>query len=222
MPALLFGSISTIADTSELQRAAFNAAFQAHDLGWTWDRSEYIAQLERSGGVNRIAEYAAERGESVDAAAVHATKSDIFRKRLAESPIAPRPGVAETITGAKRAGLQVALVTTTSPDNVKALLQAVGADIAATDFDLIVDSSDVDDPKPDKAVYAFALDTLGEPAGSCVAIEDNLGGVGSAVTAGVSCVAFPNENTSGHDFADAVRVVGRLDLDELRSLVPNN
>ena len=40
MSAILFGSISTLADTSEMQRAAFNEAFRAHGLDWSWSREE--------------------------------------------------------------------------------------------------------------------------------------------------------------------------------------
>jgi hypothetical protein len=42
MSAILFGSIGPIADTSELQRQAFNQAFQAHGLDWCWHREEYL------------------------------------------------------------------------------------------------------------------------------------------------------------------------------------
>jgi hypothetical protein len=31
---------SSVADTSELQRDAFNRAFEAHELGWHWDRDQ--------------------------------------------------------------------------------------------------------------------------------------------------------------------------------------
>ena len=34
MATILFGSISTLADTSELQRQAFNDAFKAYGLDW--------------------------------------------------------------------------------------------------------------------------------------------------------------------------------------------
>ena len=37
VPAILFGSIGTIVDTSELQREAFNEAFAKHDLHGNWD-----------------------------------------------------------------------------------------------------------------------------------------------------------------------------------------
>ena len=51
MPAILFGSIGTIADTSELQRQSFNKAFALHNLQWQWSRAEYISLLEKSGGI---------------------------------------------------------------------------------------------------------------------------------------------------------------------------
>ena len=219
MFAVLFGSISTIADTSELQRQAFNEAFAAHDLDWSWDRDDYRRQLQGSGGARRIAEYAASRDQEVDAAAVHKTKSEIFRRSLAGSSISPRPGVAETIRVAKGSGHKVGLVTTTSPENVDALLAAVQGEISRSDFDVVVDVNSVDAPKPDRAAYSFAMRKLDVQVDDCVAIEDNVGGVASAVAAGLVCVAFPNENTVGHDFAKAATIVEQIDFEQLRSLV---
>ncbi|MET0929093.1 MAG: hypothetical protein ABWX74_06215, partial [Aeromicrobium sp.] len=82
MSAILFGSISTLADTSELQRRAFNEAFSAHGLDWTWERDDYVGMLGSNGGAGRIAEYATSKGVDVDADAVHATKSQIFQDLL--------------------------------------------------------------------------------------------------------------------------------------------
>ncbi len=219
MPAILFGSISTVADTSELQREAFNAAFAQHGLDWRWDRDDYRAMLDSSGGAQRVADYAASRGETVDAAAVHRTKSEIYRDRLAAGGVQARPGVADTIRGAKRDGLEVALVTTTSEENVDALLAALADEVDRSAFDLIVDTTDVEQPKPAPDAYAFALERLGEPADACVAIEDNVGGVQAAAAAGVRVLAFPNANTDGHDFAGAEQTVSRVDLAELKRLV---
>jgi HAD superfamily hydrolase (TIGR01509 family) len=218
MPAVLFGSISTIADTSELQRDAFNRAFETHGLDWRWDRDEYLSLLEDSGGEDRIAEYARSAGQDVDAAAVHQTKSDLFQKSLAETELSPRPGVVETVKGAKDNGYKVAFVTTTAPENVSALMKALDGDISSTDFDSIVDSSSVEQPKPDKAAYSFALENLGQEPGECVAVEDNLGGVEAAKAAGVRCIAFPNENTAKHDFGSADQRVDRMSFAEVQSL----
>jgi HAD superfamily hydrolase (TIGR01509 family) len=217
MSALLFGSISTLADTSEQQREAFNDAFAAHGLDWTWERDDYVAMLAANGGRDRVSAYAESRGESVDAEAVHQTKSELFRARLAADGATPRPGVVETIEAARGRGFKVGLVTTTSADNVAALTQSL-AGAGVDGFDLIVDSSSVEPAKPDPAAYAFALDRLGESAADCLAIEDNLGGVRSATSAGITCVAFPNANTVGQGFEQAITTVARLDFAELAEL----
>lgn len=219
MAAILFGSISTIADTSEIQRQAFNDAFAKHGLDWSWDREEYRGLLASSGGRDRVAQYAADRGEDVDADAVHATKSELYQQRAAASPLQPRPGVVETIARARREGDQVALVTTTAGANVSAVLEGLERSLDPSSFDVLVDVSQVDRRKPDGAAYRYALERLGVDAGSAVAIEDNVGGVGAARDAGVPVVAFPNDNTVGHDFSAADHTVERVELDDLRRLV---
>lgn len=220
MPVILFGSISTLADTSELQRSAFNQAFRDHGLSWWWDREDYRATLDTNGGEGRIATFAQELGVEVDAAAVHATKSKIFQESIADSGITPRPGVAETVAAAKADGARVGLVTTTSRDNVTALLDALAPTLDADSFDIVVDVTDVDEPKPDAAAYTFALDKLGVDVGEVIAIEDNPGGVASADAAGIVVVAFPNENTAGLDFSAAIEEIDRVDYDGLKTLLP--
>ncbi|MCZ0730367.1 HAD family hydrolase [Mycolicibacterium iranicum] len=219
MSALFFGSISTVADTSELQRRAFNEAFEAHGLGWNWSRDEYVSMLGSNGGRDRIAQFAASRGEDVDAAAVHETKSAIFRELLSSTSVSPRPGVVETIERARQDGLRLGFITTTSADNVEAVLAALAPAIGADTFDLVVDGSAVSAGKPDPEVYRHALDKLGEDATHAVAIEDNAGGVRAATAAGLTCIAFPNQNTSGGDFTAAETTVDALRPDDVVAMV---
>lgn len=216
MTSILFGSIGSIAETSEISRESFNEAFSAHDLDWRWDRDEYKSMLERSGGARRVAEYAESKGEEVDADAVHATKSELFQKKLRESTLEPRRGVAETIEAAKQRDQKLALVTTTAAGNIDAVFEAVSEKVDRDSFDLIVDVSEVDERKPDPASYRYALDELGVNAADCIALEDNANGVEAAVAAGIETLAFPGENTTGHQFEGASRVVSELDPAELR------
>ena len=219
MSALLFGSISTVADTSELQRRAFNEAFQAHGLDWNWSRDQYVSMLGSNGGRDRVAQFAADRNEDVDADAVHKTKSAIFQELLSSAGVSARPGVVETIERARQDGLRLGFVTTTSGDNVQALLSALAPAVSAESFDLIVDSSSVSSAKPDPAVYHYALEQLGEDAAHAIAIEDNAGGVRAATDAGLTCIAFPNENTSGSDFTAAETTVDALRPDHVVAMV---
>jgi HAD superfamily hydrolase (TIGR01509 family) len=219
MSALLFGSIGTLADTSELQRQAFNDAFATHGLPWRWEREEYRELLARPGGAQRIAEYAQSTGtEDVDAVAVHRTKGERFRALLAEQPPVLRDGVLETVRDGRAHGHKVALVTSTSAENVAALLAAV-PELSREDFDVVVDVAQVPEPKPDPAAYRFALEQLGEDAAHAVAIEDNIGGLQAADAAGVRCVAFPGSNNTTHDFGAATTTVRRLSLDALQTVL---
>ena len=219
MTAVLFGSIGTLADTSELQRAAFNEAFARHGLDWEWSQDEYRDLLARSGGRQRIASYAQARGEKVDADAVHRTKSEIYQRKLEQEPVRARAGVAEAIEQARRDGLKLGLVTTTSRGNLQALGRALQSTVDLDRFDLLVDLDDVSEAKPAPDAYRFALERLGESPDDVVAIEDNVGGVAAATAAGLTCVAFPGENNAGHDFTGAERTVDHISLDELRPLV---
>lgn len=219
MSALLFGSISTVADTSELQRNAFNRAFVEHDLDWQWSREQYRSMLAAIGGQDRIAEYARTTGQTVDAAAVYRSKSDLFHASLTPTVVTPRPGVVASIRDAEEAGTKVGFVTCTSPENISSLLAALSPELSSDDFDLIVDASVVQARKPDAAAYTYALDVLRERPEDCVAIEDNLGGLQAATAAGLRCVAFPNANTATQHFPTAHERVTALDPAQLRALV---
>ncbi|WP_298429980.1 HAD family phosphatase [uncultured Jannaschia sp.] len=210
MQAVFLGSIGTIADTSELQRAAFNDAFREHGLDWQWDRDAYREMLGQAGGRARIAEAAKTKGVEVDAEAVHATKTRLFQAALDDGAATLRPGVADLIAHAGEKGLRIGVVTTTSRGNVEHLLAAVG--LEQDRFDIIVTREHVEQPKPDPECYAYAAKCLGVDAAACVAVEDNPDGVRAARAAGVNCYAWPNENTAGQDFGDAT-MAGR-DIDQ--------
>ena len=69
--AILFGSIGTIVETSELQRRSFNQAFAEAGLDWDWSPEEYQQLLAKSGGCDRIENYAVQRGVDFDVKHLH-------------------------------------------------------------------------------------------------------------------------------------------------------
>ncbi len=216
MSAIFFGSIGTIADTSEIQRQAFNQAFALHSLDWNWSREEYRTFLEKSGGAQRIQDYARSMGQSVDAKAIHRSKSEIFQESLRRNKLEPRLGVTKVIEEAKQNGHKLAWVTTTSKQNVESIMEALQGDINASVFDLVVSSSDVNHSKPAQDAYDFALKALAQTPNSCVAVENNLDGLKAAKAAGLACVAFPDENTADHHFESANLLVNHLDFEQLQ------
>ncbi len=222
MSAIFFGSIGTIADTSELQREAFNKAFVLHNLDWNWSRDEYMTLLEKSGGWQRIDDYAKAMGRSVDAKAIHRSKSEIFQEDLLRDSLEPRSGVVEVIQQAKQKGLKLAWVTTTSKQNVDSIIGALHGNLDVSVFDLVVSGSDVKNSKPAQDAYDFALTKLSQRPNDCIAIENNLDGLKAAQAAGLSCVAFPDANTVHHNFESASLLVNHLDFEQLQEVLQNH
>ena len=52
--ALLFGSIGTLIESSNIQRNSFNEAFKEAGLDWYWDEQDYKILLKKSGGTKRV------------------------------------------------------------------------------------------------------------------------------------------------------------------------
>ena len=71
MQTLFFGSIGTLAETSQLQREAFNAAFALAGLDWHWTEDAYKQMLATAGGEQRIADFARSKSASADVDALH-------------------------------------------------------------------------------------------------------------------------------------------------------
>ena len=212
MRALLLGSIGTLAETSDIQRQAFNAAFAVHGLDWHWSRERYALLLLSAGGRDRIAAEAEARGVEVDVAALHRRKSELFQARVREEGLSLRPGLAEALARAEAENLPVALVTTTGRANVEAVLAGLG--LPTRRFALIADATQVRARKPAPEVYEMALRTLGVAARDALAVEDNPDGAAAALAAGIACIALPGALHRPETFPAAAERQAVLDLSE--------
>ncbi len=202
--ALCLGAIGVIAETSDRQRQAFNAAFAAAGLDWNWDADTYRSLLEKQGGEDRIARYAAERGDDVDAAHLHSEKARLYADDLMTNGLDARPGIAEMIEAAKARGIPVAFVTTTDRSNIDAILQATG--LGTDSFAVIIDRTMVQAKKPAPDAYTVALAQLNVAAGDALAIEDTPESAASPIAAGIRTIGFPGAFAAGRSFPNGVDV----------------
>ena len=80
MKSILFGSIGSVVESSEIQRKAFNAAFKEFGLEWYWNIANYIKMLQKPGGLNRLIEYSKNELNSDDAKQIHLLKINHLKK----------------------------------------------------------------------------------------------------------------------------------------------
>lgn len=224
LKALIFDVDGTLAETEEVHRAAFNAAFAAARLDWNWDRGLYRDLLKVTGGKERMSHYAdAYRGGETLAAervaSLHRDKTGHYTRMVAEGGLSLRPGIERIIGEAREAGLPVAIATTTSAENVEALLAAtLGADSPGW-FAAIGAGDVVPAKKPAPDIYHWVLERLGIAPGDALAFEDSPNGVAASLGAGIPTIVTPGLYTEPSDFAGALKVVpdlGMVGLADLR------
>jgi HAD superfamily hydrolase (TIGR01509 family) len=216
--ALLFDVDGTLADTEEIHRRAFNTAFSAAGLDWSWDHDLYHKLLAVTGGRERIRYYLDSFSTNTSAknltddfiAELHKAKTVNYTGALARGDVPLLPGIERLMLEARAQGLRLAIVTTTTPANVTALLEHSFSHDTSGWFDVIAAGSVVPNKKPAPDIYRYALEQLDLPASQCLAIEDSANGLRSARDAGVDALITVNRYTEDHDFSGAALVLDHL------------
>jgi HAD superfamily hydrolase (TIGR01509 family) len=217
--ALLFDVDGTLADTErDGHRPAFNAAFREFGLDWDWDVPLYGRLLAVTGGKERMKHYVdtfrpdyrkpADFDDLV--AELHKAKTRHYTAMLAEGNVPMRPGIRRLLLEAMKAGLRLAVATTTTPENVTALLEHSLGQGSTGWFEVIAAGDIVPAKKPAPDIYVWALEQLQLGPEACLAFEDSENGIRASRGAGLNTVVTINDYTRDHDFTGAAVVLSDL------------
>ena len=219
LEALLFDVDGTLADTErDGHRPAFNRAFEEFGLDWNWDAELYGKLLAVTGGKERIRYYVDHflpdyvKPDDFDTlvAKLHQAKTRHYTAMLAGGAIPVRPGVRRLLDEARAAGMRLAVVTTTTPQNVTELLKHSLAEDAESWFEVIAAGDIVPAKKPAADIYHWALDEMRLSPEQCLAFEDSHNGLRASRGAGVKTVVTVNGYTAHEQFDDALAVLSDL------------
>jgi HAD superfamily hydrolase (TIGR01509 family) len=219
LQALLFDVDGTLADTErDGHRVAFNMAFDEAGLDWDWDEALYGDLLAVTGGKERIRYYLDkfntefEKPQNFDdfVKGLHAAKTKFYTQLLSEGKIPLRTGVERLIQEARDAGMRMAVVTTTTPANVTALLTNTLGDDSESWFEVIAAGDIVPAKKPAPDIYHWALEQMSLTPEEAIAFEDSSNGILSSSAANVRTIVTINEYTKDDDFSAAHLVLDHM------------
>jgi len=224
LEALIFDVDGTLADTErDGHRLAFNAAFAEAGLDWDWTVELYGKLLAVTGGKERMRHYLNQYRPDFELdkqaypdlgrliARLHQRKTERYVALLGEGGIPLRSGVLRLLREARDAGVRLAIATTTTPENVTALLDSAPEPGLVNWFEVVAAGDVVREKKPAPDIFELALAQLNLPASACVAIEDSENGVRSALGAGLDALLVTTSAYTEHqDFGGATLVVDQL------------
>jgi len=219
LQAFLFDVDGTLADTErDGHRVAFNRAFDEYGIDWNWSVETYGKLLAVTGGKERMRYYADKfldedkipDGLEEKIPELHAAKTRHYTELLSTGTIPLRPGVERLIAEARQRGFRLAIATTTTPENVTALLtHTLGAE-SIDWFEVIAAGDIVPAKKPAPDIYDYALNTMNLTADECIAFEDSANGIKSSAGANLNTIITINDYTKDHDFSDACIVLDQM------------
>tara|TARA_B100001248_G_C27242029_1_gene389797 strand:- start:32 stop:787 length:756 start_codon:yes stop_codon:yes gene_type:complete len=218
LSAVLFDVDGTISETEDFHRKSFNEAFKEFNLDWFWDEAIYKELINIGDGKERI-EYYIKRAwpEMLEYKnltkyinSIHKVKNEIFKDFIMDSGITFRPGVLRLINELRENNIRIAIVSSTTQEDLLTLFKnGLNMDPTST-FDLIAHGGCTENKRPSPEIYEWILEKLRIPPQSCVAIEDSLRGLRSAVNANINVLVTPSLYTKTENFEEANIVVSSL------------
>ena len=192
LKAVFFGSIGTVAETSEIQRRSYNSAFNRLNIDCYWNVANYCEMLKVPGGKDRLRNFTIPNISEEDVDRVHNLKEEIYAELIEQEDIS-RIEFVEVFHHSKASDLKVGLITTTSEKNINSLSKALEDKVNFNDFDIITTSNDCTTPKPSPEIYQNALRKIGVSPNEAIAIEDTQVNLDASLSANINSILYPGE-----------------------------
>ena len=208
--SIIFGSIGTIVETSNIQRKSFNEAFKKSGLDWHWSVGEYKKLLERSGGENRLSNYSNKKNIQINTKKLRDLKTKFFNNFLKKNTLKPRAGVLNIINFCKKNHIKLGFATSTTVTNIDSIFFTLKNSIQKKDFDFIGNNKFSLRKKPYPDIYKITLKKLNLKSKDCLAIEDTEESMKSALKAKIRCIAFPGKLHDHKKFKGSYKIIKKL------------
>ena len=208
--AILFGSIGTIVETSNIQRNCFNSAFKNSGLKWYWSKKLYQSMLKKSGGEKRVKKFRLEKKTFVNAKKIRNLKTLIFNNFLKKNKLKPRAGVINVIKYCKKNKIKICFVTSTTKNNIDAVFISLNKYLKKSDFDYIGHNKIIKKFNNKTDIYLHCLKKLKLRNKDWLAIEDTEISFKYAKKAKLRCVAFPGDYHRSGKYKDSFIKVKHL------------
>ncbi|HWU45926.1 MAG TPA: HAD family hydrolase [Humibacter sp.] len=182
--AVLWDMDGTLVDTEPYWMRAETELVSS--FGGIWTHDDGLALV--GSGLWASARVFQSRGVALSEDEIVARLTDRVQQQLAENGVPWRAGARELLLELREASVPTALVTM----SVRRMAEQIAEQIPFDAFDVLVTGDEVENAKPHPDPYLTAARLLEVDPAECIAIEDSLNGLASAVAAGTVAIGVPH------------------------------
>lgn len=186
----------TLVDSNDAHAKSWVEAMAEHDYIVPFEK---VRWLIGEGGDKVLPETIGIQAESDEGKQISSRRGEIFKERYLPS-VRAFPSAQKLLDHMRARGLKLAVASSAKPDELRALLQIVGA------ADLIEEKSsskDVKNSKPDPDIMHVTMEKIGLPADEVVMLGDTPYDIESARKVGVGTIALRCGGWQDRDLAKA-------------------
>jgi HAD superfamily hydrolase (TIGR01509 family) len=211
--AIIFDFDGLIVDTEGPIFEAWGRIYREH--GQELPRERWLTIIgTASATFDPVIDLGRRLGKRLDAEEFDTLERLYYREATATQRLLP--GIERYLADARRLGVRTAIASSSSRRWVMEHLERFGIH---EHFNAIACRDDVEQTKPDPALYRLALERLGARPQQAIALEDSSNGIQAAKAAGLFCVAVPNPMTASLDLTAADLRIESLDQLPLAELL---
>jgi len=213
--AAIFDMDGTLIDNTPYHFKSWQALFKKYGKG-ELSKETYYKEISGVPVMETIKRIFGNDHDEAGLKALLNEKEDFYRKEYAPY-VAPINGLENFLTGLKNAGIKMAMATSATVEDIDFILNKVPI---RDDFNAIINSTIVSQPKPHPQIFLKAAEKLNMPPAKCVVFEDSLAGIKAANSAGMKVVAITTGHTAAelHPVDMVINDYTELDVQKLAAL----
>ncbi|MDI6783911.1 MAG: HAD family phosphatase [bacterium] len=201
--AVIFDMDGIIIDSEPLQMIAINQVMAQ------WNVKLSVQEFQKMIGRKLADDFADMKKEYnilVDYSTFAKQKREAYHSIL-ENNLVEMPGLSPLLSRLLNAKYRLAVASSSVRADVDMVLNGLSI---ADKFAVVASGDEVEEGKPNPALFLLAANRLNVPVTECVAIEDSNPGLRAAKDSGMKCIVVPHQHTQHQDFARADIIVDSL------------
>lgn len=204
LKGVIFDLDGILVDTEHLQWQGWLEVLKPFEISLS--KEDYLKYAGKAGTISE-SELIKDFNLNIKKGLLLKKKEDLLLEWLRKKPIKTLPFAKGAVQFFVRHGIKIAIVSGGPKDEVEFKLKRIGL---RPIINVVISGNEVRKGKPYPDIYLLGLKKLSLNPEDCLSFEDTQYGIESAKSAGLTCLAIPNEFSQKQDFSKANGIFGNL------------